>query len=87
MRLVTLTYGKGASFRFVCDCGWRSPVRFTVEAAGRDADLHMAEKFPLGSERRPCDSKAGDKGCTVACPTCGGAGSVWHTGDKRGARA
>jgi hypothetical protein len=25
-----------------------------MEAAGRDIDLHMAEKFPLGSQRRPC---------------------------------
>jgi hypothetical protein len=58
MKLVVLTYGKCASFRFSCACGWKSPVRYTLEAAGRDADVHMAERFPIGTLRRPCDEES-----------------------------
>jgi len=45
-----------ALFAIECNCGWKSKAHFTVEAAGRDADLHMAEKFPVGTLRRPCDA-------------------------------
>jgi hypothetical protein len=37
---------RGAVFSIECNCGWKSKAHFIVEAAGRDADLHMAEKFP-----------------------------------------
>lgn len=45
-----------ANDRFIldCPCGWKSEARATLEAAGRDADLHMAATFPLPSGRRPC---------------------------------
>jgi hypothetical protein len=44
----------GLQFRFFCGCGLEMPWRFTAEAAGRDADLHMAERSPNPKERRPC---------------------------------
>jgi hypothetical protein len=57
MRLVILTYGTLTEFRFACNCGWISPLHWTIEAAGRDADLHMAAKFPIGTQRRPCEAQ------------------------------
>jgi hypothetical protein len=42
-------------YRFRCGCGTVTEWRYTVEAAGRDFDLHMAEKFPIGTQRRPCE--------------------------------
>lgn len=50
---MTLTI-QSNQFQFTCACGWQSQPRYTLEAAGREADLHMAERFPKGSERRPC---------------------------------
>jgi len=44
----------GLQFRMRCRCGWETPDRYTVEGAGRDMDLHMAEKFPLPTSRREC---------------------------------
>jgi hypothetical protein len=37
-----------------CDCGFSTPFYATVEAAGRAADLHMAQRWPIGTKRRPC---------------------------------
>jgi hypothetical protein len=52
MKLLVIRTGQmyaSAFFAVVCACGWKSQWRATLEAAGRDADLHMAEKFPLPS--------------------------------------
>ena len=38
--------------QLTCGCGWESPLRFTWEAVGRDLDLHLAQVFPRGTERR-----------------------------------
>ena len=59
MKLIVIASGhnyRGALFAIECNCGWRSKAHFTLEAAGRDADLHIAEKFPIGRLRRPCDA-------------------------------
>lgn len=41
----------GRQFSFVCVCGWKSEMRYTVEAAGRDVDLHMADPSRNPTER------------------------------------
>ena len=56
MMLIVRIDEQGCRFAISCPCGWKSPYRSTLEAAGRDADLHMAEKFPLPSSRRPCNA-------------------------------
>lgn len=45
-------------FTFTCLCGHKTLPRYTVEAAGRLADLHMAVKFPIGTQRKPCQETA-----------------------------
>jgi hypothetical protein len=52
-----LTYGETQLFVIQCNCGFTTTACCTLEAAGREADLHMARMFPLPSERRPCDLK------------------------------
>ncbi len=49
-----------ANSRFVieCPCGYRTQARATLEAAGRDIDMHQAAKFPIGTQRRPCRREA-----------------------------
>lgn len=37
-----------------CNCGFNTRPRYTFEAAGREFDLHLAERFPIGTERGPC---------------------------------
>jgi len=54
MKIVSVAVRTGLQFQIVCACGWVSAPCHTLEAAGRLADLHMAEKFPLPTERRPC---------------------------------
>jgi hypothetical protein len=54
MNIITQFFSGVCFFSIECACGFRTEWRYTLEAAGRDADLHMAEKFPRGSERRPC---------------------------------
>jgi hypothetical protein len=54
MKLI-VSYEWPVTFVLRCRCGFSTPARATLEAAGRDADLHMAEKFPIGTIRRPCD--------------------------------
>lgn len=43
-----------------CACGFRTVPRYTFEAAGREYDLHLAEKFPIGTQRFPCASPKAD---------------------------
>jgi len=54
MKIVSVAVRTGLQFQIVCACGWVSAPCHTLEAVGRLADLHMAEKFPLPTERRPC---------------------------------
>ena len=56
MRMIVYADERGVWFMLVCPCGFGTSDCATLEAAGREADLHMAEKFPRGSERRPCDA-------------------------------
>jgi len=42
------------AYRMHCPCGFITPWRWTLEAIGRDMDIHQAEKYPIGTERRPC---------------------------------
>jgi hypothetical protein len=35
----------------ICACGWGTPRLATWEAAGLDLDRHLAQVFPLGTER------------------------------------
>jgi hypothetical protein len=44
------------TFILKCPCGFTTQPAFTLEWAGRQADLHMAERFPKGTIRRPCDA-------------------------------
>jgi hypothetical protein len=41
----------------VCACGWGTPRLATWESAGREMDLHLAARFPRGTERKAneCD--------------------------------
>jgi hypothetical protein len=41
-------------FVFRCECGFSTESRATLEAAGREADLHMAQMYPTPTQRRPC---------------------------------
>jgi len=41
-----------------CSCGHDTRPRYTLEAAGRAFDEHMAAKFPNGSQRFPCPTLA-----------------------------
>jgi hypothetical protein len=52
---VIVSYDWPVSFILRCRCGFATTPFFTLEAAGRAADLHMAEKFPIATVRRPCD--------------------------------
>lgn len=58
MKIIQCSTNQGIKFVIEFDCGFRTPERFTLEAAGRDADLHMAETFPIGTQRRPCFTEA-----------------------------
>jgi len=48
----------GSGWTARCGCGFQTSPQFTFEAAGRELDLHLAEKFPKGSERFPCPTLA-----------------------------
>lgn len=37
-----------------CPCGYETPFRYTLEAAGRDMDVHLAVTTPLPSARQEC---------------------------------
>ena len=41
-------------WRLICACGYQTPFRCTLEAAGRDMDLHLAKQFPNPKERMEC---------------------------------
>lgn len=41
-------------WQIVCACGFSTRPTCTLEAAGRAMDLHLAERFPNGSERVEC---------------------------------
>ena len=54
MTVIECHTNTGLQFKLRCRCGWETAGNYTLEGAGREADLHMAEKFPLPSSRRPC---------------------------------
>ena len=54
MILIQRLTKQGVKFSFECACGFYTDTCFTLEAAGRAADLHMAEMYPTPTERRPC---------------------------------
>jgi adenine-specific DNA methylase len=45
---------KAGQFRIHFACGFVTSWCYTLEAAGREADVHMAQVFPIPTERRPC---------------------------------
>lgn len=51
---ITLVYKNNEGYIFRCGCGWTNEPKFTLEAAGREIDLHLAEKFPSANVRFPC---------------------------------
>ena len=53
MKLI-VSYDWPVTFSFRCACGFTTKPAATLEWAGRQADVHMAEKFPIGTQRRPC---------------------------------
>jgi hypothetical protein len=55
MTIHSLETMQGHCFIIECPCGFQTGRHFTLEAAGRAADLHMAEKFPTPTQRRPCE--------------------------------
>ena len=59
MLIESVSLPNGLHFVAACECGWRSSPRATAEGAGREIDLHMAEKFPMPTERRPCGGTTG----------------------------
>ena len=49
-------------FQLECECGFQTGWNYTMEATGREADLHMAAMYPLGTERRPCGATSPNEG-------------------------
>lgn len=56
MKIHTVLTITGIKFSIVCPCGFETGSHYTLEGAGRAADVHMAERFPLPSSRRPCNA-------------------------------
>jgi hypothetical protein len=57
MKILFIDTPTGKAVMIQCPCGFVTEAQYTVEAAGRKIDLHMAEKFPIGTQRRPCDAR------------------------------
>ena len=54
MTIRELIVPTGTHYQIECPCGFTTPGRATMEAAGRDIDVHLAEQFRLPSTRRFC---------------------------------
>ena len=51
---ITLVSQPDGTWSVRCGCGFSTPPRLTLEAAGREYDLHLAARWPRPSQRFPC---------------------------------
>jgi hypothetical protein len=57
MTIFELTEATGIKYAIRCGCGFLTPARATLAAAGAEMDAHQAKALPRPSDRRECPRK------------------------------